>query len=91
MFRLAETLSTSYRYFMTTAEQFRSAIAHPNAQDVLIAGVPWPAYKVVALIVGLAVFGVVAVVTASAAPAVLMAAATSTLVWLGFGLRHHGR
>ena len=33
---------------MTTAE-FRSAVAHPASQTVAIAGVPWPAYKLLAL------------------------------------------
>ena len=43
--------------------------------QVSIAGVPWPVYKLLAL----------AVATASAAPAVLAAAATGTIVWLGLG------
>ena len=43
--------------------------------EVLIAGVPWPVYKLVALVVG--------VVTTSAGPAVLTAAAAATAVWLG--------
>jgi hypothetical protein len=88
VFRFAEIFSTSYRYFMTTAEQFREAVAHPNSRDVSIAGVPWPAYKLVALVIGLLVFGAVAVVTASAAPAVLTAAAAATLAWLGLGRGH---
>ncbi|QEN14559.1 hypothetical protein ACRDU6_19480 [Mycolicibacterium sp. ELW1] len=54
---------------------------------VQIAGVPWPRYKLVALMLGLIVFAVVGVVTMSAAPAVLLAAGTSTAVWLAFGLR----
>lgn len=54
---------------------------------VQIAGVPWPRYKLVALALGLIVFAVVGVVTMSAGPAVLMAAAASTVVWLAFGLR----
>jgi hypothetical protein len=51
--------------------------------EVLIAGVPWPVYKLVALIVGVVVLVVVGVVTTSAAPAVLTAAAAATAVWLG--------
>lgn len=51
--------------------------------EVLIAGVPWPRYKVVALVVGAVVLVAVGVVTASAAPAVLTAAASATAVWLG--------
>jgi hypothetical protein len=51
--------------------------------EVLIAGVPWPVYKLAALLVGAVVLIGVGVVTASAAPAVLAAAATATAVWLG--------
>jgi len=58
-----------------------------SLDQVQIAGVPWPRYKLVALLLGLVVFAVVGVVTMSAGPAVLMAAATSTVVWLAFGLR----
>lgn len=70
---------------MTTAEQFRSAITRPTS-EISVAGVPWPAYKVVALLVGLVVFGVVAVATTSASPAVLGGAAAASAVWLGLGL-----
>ncbi len=58
---------------------------------VQIAGVPWPRYKLVALALGLIVFAVVGLVTVSAAPAVLLAAGTSTAVWLAFGLRRPRR
>ncbi|WP_163751407.1 hypothetical protein [Mycolicibacterium helvum] len=58
---------------------------------VQIAGVPWPRYKLVALALGLIVFVAVGLVTASAAPAVLLAAGTSTAVWLVFGLRRPRR
>ncbi len=51
--------------------------------EVLIAGVPWPLYKLVALAVGAIALLAVGVVTASAAPAVLTAAAAGTAVWLG--------
>ena len=51
--------------------------------EVLIAGVAWPLYKLVALVVGAVVLIAVGVVTASAAPAVLTAAATATAAWLG--------
>ncbi len=70
---------------MTTAGQFVEAVTRP-ASTVSIAGVPWPAYKVVALLVGLLVFAVVAVVTTSAAPAVLSGAGIGVLAWLGLGL-----
>lgn len=56
-----------------------------------IAGVPWPAYKLVALAAGLAVLLVVGALTTSAAPAVLAAAATGTVLWLVLGLAHPSR
>ncbi|AQT80377.1 hypothetical protein B1R94_15550 [Mycolicibacterium litorale] len=69
---------------MTSVEQVRAALAAPGAQ-VSIAGVPWPVYKLVALLLGMLTFVVVGIITAQAAPAVLTAAAISTLVWLVFG------
>jgi hypothetical protein len=71
---------------MTTAD-FRSAISQPTS-DVSIAGVPWPVYKVLALVVGLLVLVAVAVVTVSAASAVLAGAAAATVVWLGLSVFH---
>jgi hypothetical protein len=50
--------------------------------EVSIAGVAWPVYKLLALAIGLAVLGIVAVATGSAAPSVLAAAAAGTVVWL---------
>lgn len=44
---------------------------------VLIAGVPWPRYKLIALLAGLATLVVVGVLTTSAAPSVLAAAAVA--------------
>ena len=76
---------------MTTAEQFRAAVAHPTSHEVSIAGVPWPAYKVVALFIGLLVLSLVAVLTTSAAAAVLTAAAATTTAWIGFGYAHRIR
>lgn len=64
---------------MTTAER--------PQQQVPIAGVPWPAYKLVALAVGVAALLGVGAVTASAAAAVLTAAGVCTAVWLVLGLR----
>lgn len=75
---------------MTTVEQMRSTIASTGSQ-VRIAGVPWPVYKLVALIVALIVLAAVGIATASAAPAVLAAAASGTLVWLGLGLVNQSR
>ncbi|NDJ91756.1 hypothetical protein [Mycolicibacter kumamotonensis] len=62
---------------MTTAER--------PPQQVVIAGVPWPAYKVVALAIGLVTLVGVGAATASAAAAVLSAAAVCTAVWLILG------
>jgi hypothetical protein len=67
---------------MTTAGNFRTA-ATRVACDVSVAGVPWPAYKVIALIMGAVVAVLVGFVTMSAAPAVLGGAAVSTAVWIG--------
>ena len=54
--------------------------------EVSIAGVPWPVYKLLALGIGLLVLVIVAVATGSAGSAVLSAAAAGTLVWLGLGV-----
>jgi len=70
--------------FMTSVEQWRSALASTESQ-VQIAGVPWPAYKVIALIVGILVLFIVGIVTASAAPAVLSGAASTTVLWILLG------
>jgi hypothetical protein len=69
---------------MTTAEHIRS-IASSNTTEVTIAGVPWPRYKLVALVVGLAVMLIVGGATMTAAPAVLAGAAAGTVVWLVLG------
>lgn len=69
---------------MTTAEHLTDAVSRP-ASTVSIAGVAWPTYKVVALLVGLVVFMVVAAVTASAGPAVLSGAGVAALAWLTHG------
>jgi hypothetical protein len=50
--------------------------------EVSIAGVAWPVYKLLALAIGFLVLVIVAVATSSAAPSVLAAAAASTVVWL---------
>lgn len=71
MFRLPETSLTSYRERVTVRD------------EILIAGVPWPIYKLAAVLVGAVVLIAVGVVTASAAPAVLSAAASATAVGLG--------
>lgn len=59
--------------------------------EVSIAGVAWPVYKLLALAIGFIVLVIVAVATASAAPSVLAAAAAGTVVWLGLGAFHSTR
>jgi hypothetical protein len=68
---LPETFLTSYGETVTVHD------------EVLIAGVPWPMYKLAAVLVGVIVLIAVGVVTASAAPAVLAAAASAAVVGLG--------
>lgn len=58
---------------------------HRPRQQVPIAGVPWPLYKLVALVIGLLTLVGVGLLTASASAAVLSAAAACTAVWLGLG------
>ena len=73
MFRLPETLLPSYRQPVTVRD------------EVSIAGVAWPVYKLLALAIGLLVLVIAAVATSSAAPSVLAAAAAGTVVWLALG------
>lgn len=68
---------------MTTAGNFRTAAARATG-DVSVAGVPWPAYKLIALVVGAVVALVVGVATATAATAILAGAAAGTVTWLVF-------
>ncbi|MEC9325546.1 MAG: hypothetical protein VYB90_17075 [Actinomycetota bacterium] len=70
---------------MTTVHHLRDVVTRP-ASTVSIAGVPWPTFKVVALVLGLLVFTVVVVATASAAPAVLSGAGVAAVVWIVSGL-----
>jgi hypothetical protein len=73
---------------MTTAEHIRS-IASSNTQEVTIAGVPWPRYKVVALVIGFLAAVVVGIVTMTAGPAVVSGAAVGALVWLLGAAAHY--
>ncbi|MBJ7338455.1 hypothetical protein [Mycolicibacterium sp.] len=57
-----------------------------TSTEVRIAGIPWPAYKLIALVVGILVLVVVGVATMSASPAVLSGAASAAIVWLGLSL-----
>jgi hypothetical protein len=70
---LPENFLTSYRELVTIRD------------EVSIAGVPWPVYKLLALAIGFMVLVIVAVATTSAAPSVLAAAAAGTAVWLVLG------
>ncbi|SRX95410.1 hypothetical protein MSP7336_03679 [Mycobacterium shimoidei] len=54
----------------------------PFNGTVLVAGVPWPRYKLVALLAGLATILVVVVLTASAAASVLAAAGVASVLGL---------
>ncbi|WP_099023066.1 hypothetical protein [Mycolicibacterium palauense] len=74
---------------MTSAEEFRAAAAHPTTAVVSIAGVPWPAYKLVALVVGVLILGIATAATASIAAGVLGGAAAATLVWVAAPLLGH--
>ncbi|QFS91774.1 hypothetical protein FIV07_13500 [Mycobacterium sp. THAF192] len=69
---------------MTTVHHLRDVVTRP-ASTVSIAGVPWPTFKVAALLVGLIVFLVVGVITAAVAPAVLSGAGAATLAWVTLG------
>lgn len=73
-FRLPELWVASYRGPVSTHT------------EINIAGVPWPVYKVAALILGALVLVAVGVIAASPGPAVLTAAAVATAVWLAGGL-----
>jgi hypothetical protein len=64
-----------------------TAPAHLPPQ-VYIAGVPWPAYKLVALAVAAVTLVLVGLVTLSLGPAVVTASAVGTVVWLGMGALH---
>ncbi len=55
-------------------------------QQVQIAGVPWPIYKLAALAVGILVLLVVGVATVNPGSAVVAGAASAALVWTGLGV-----
>lgn len=74
---------------MTTAGRFHDTAA--IASTVSIAGVPWPAYKVIALLVGVLVFAVVAVPATTMGPAVLSGAGVAAALWVGIGLSRSAR
>ncbi|HZU48230.1 MAG TPA: hypothetical protein VFA16_13410 [Mycobacterium sp.] len=64
---------------MTTPLQLRSLV---SPEEVLVAGVPWPRYKVLALITGFAALLLVGVVTTRATPSVLTATGVALCVGL---------
>ena len=68
---------------MTTAGNVRTAAARVTC-DVSVAGVPWPAYKLIALVLGVVVALAVGITTATAATAVLTGAAVGTVAWVAF-------
>lgn len=72
---MPELSVTSYRVDVTTHT------------EINIAGVPWPMYKLLALIVGALVFVVVGLLSASLGPAVLTATGVATAVWVVGGTR----
>lgn len=57
--------------------------------ELRIAGVPWPTYKLIALLVGALALVVIGVCTASAAAAVLSAASLSAATWVILGAAAH--
>jgi hypothetical protein len=87
-FRLPEIMTVEYPELMTTAGHIRS-IASSKSPEVTIAGVPWPLYKVLALVIGLIVALLAGIVSMNAAPAVLAGAAAGTLIWLVLGSVQH--
>lgn len=67
---------------MTTAGNFRPTVARLTC-DISVAGVPWPAYKIFALILGALVFVAAGLLTLSVSAAVLSGAGAATVAWLG--------
>ncbi|MEV5650057.1 hypothetical protein AB0L57_17575 [Nocardia sp. NPDC052254] len=59
-----------------------SRSSHRATRTVTVAGVPWPAYKLEALALGLVVAAALLLITGSAQFAVLSAAAVAALRWI---------
>jgi hypothetical protein len=74
---------------MSSIEQFWSVLS--PGSEVSVAGVPWPVYKLVALVAGFLVALFVGALTTSTAPAVLSGAATGTVIWLVLRASQHQR
>lgn len=73
-----------------TTSQHVDPFTGPKPAGVLVAGVPWPAHKLVALLAGLVTLLIVGVLTASAAPSVLAAAAVAVTAGLVSKVVLHG-
>lgn len=56
--------------------------------QVLIAGVPWPVYKLAALAAGVVVLVLVGSVVGTVGPAVVAGSAVTAVIWLAMGLLH---
>lgn len=69
---------------MTAAGNFRLTGSR-TMREVSVAGVPWPAYKLIALAVGALALLLVGAVTMTASAAVLSGAAATTVTWLVLG------
>ncbi|GAA2069941.1 hypothetical protein [Williamsia deligens] len=70
---------------MTTVDTVHGVREVPSVD---VAGVPWPAYKVHALLIGLLATLVLAAATQSAETTVLAAAAITTALWWGLRAAH---
>lgn len=70
---------------MTAAGNFRFG-ASRTEREISVAGVAWPAYKLIALAVGALVLLLVGAVTMTESTAVLSAAAATTVIWLALGM-----
>ncbi|GAA1893217.1 MAG: hypothetical protein INR72_04395 [Williamsia herbipolensis] len=70
---------------MTTIETTQGVRAVPSVD---VAGVPWPAYKVHALLVALVVAAAVLTVTRSPELTVWVTTASATVSWWGLRLAH---
>ncbi len=80
---MPEIVLQQYPELVSTVEQLRASVSRATC-EVSVAGVPWPAYKLYALVVGAVIALLVGLATMNAAAAVLSAAGAATVVWLAF-------